>query len=115
MDYYFDRINPLFEQSGKSDAQLEREIGIPPKKIGQWNIGYTKSYTRYIAKIAAYFHVSTDYLLGNTDDPRPADEKREEPAKAEPGEPSEDAILFEAYKAAPENIQEAIRNLLGLK
>lgn len=28
---------------------------------------------------------------------------------------SEDAILFSAYKAAPENIQEAIRNLLGLK
>jgi len=28
---------------------------------------------------------------------------------------AEDAILFSAYKAAPKNVQEAIRNLLGLK
>lgn len=71
MDIYSERIKPLFAQSGKSDAELEREIGIPAKKISQWNINYTKSYTKYIPQIAAYFHVSTDYLLGNTDDPTP--------------------------------------------
>lgn len=69
MDIYAERIKPLFVRSGKSDAELEREIGIPAKKISQWNINYTKSYTKYIQQIAAYFHVSTDYLLGNTDDP----------------------------------------------
>lgn len=67
MDIYAERIKPLFDQSGKSDAELEREIGIPARKISQWNINYTKSYTKYIPQIAAYFHVSTDYLLGNTD------------------------------------------------
>ena len=67
MDIYAERIKPLFDQSGKSDAELEREIGIPARKISQWNINYTRSYTKYIPQIAAYFHVSTDYLLGNTD------------------------------------------------
>lgn len=67
MDIYAERIKPLFDQSGKNDAELEREIGIPARKISQWNINYTRSYTKYIPQIAAYFHVSTDYLLGNTD------------------------------------------------
>lgn len=71
MDIYAKRIKPLFDQSGKSDAELEREIGISARKISQWNINYTKSYTKYIPQIAAYFHVSTDYLLGNTDTPTP--------------------------------------------
>lgn len=75
MDVYFDRIKPLFDQSGESDADLERNIGIPAKKINQWNAKYTKSYQKYIPQIASYFHVSTDYLLGNTDDPRPSRQK----------------------------------------
>lgn len=78
MDIYFDRIKPLFDQSGMTDAELERLIGIPAKKISQWNIRYTKSYTKYIPQIAAYFHVSTDYLLGNTDDPQPAGGQKKE-------------------------------------
>lgn len=84
MDIYFDRIKPLFDGSGKTDADLEREIGIGAKKISQWNIGYTKSYTKFIPKIASYFHVSTDYLLGNTDNPAPAGQK-ESPAASEGG------------------------------
>lgn len=82
MDIYAERIKPLFDQSGKSDAELEREIGIPARKISQWNINYTKSYTKYIPQIAAYFHVSTDYLLGNTDTPKSLVE--EEGAKKAP-------------------------------
>lgn len=85
MDIYFDRIKPLFDQSGETDAELERAIGIPAKKISQWNIRYTKSYRKYIPQIAAHFHVSTDYLLGNTDDPRPVgalsgDDQQKKPA-----------------------------------
>lgn len=79
MDVYFDRIKPLFDKSGESYADLERKICIPAKKINQWNAKYTKSYQKYIPQIASYFNVSTDYLLGNTDDPRPAG-KKEEPA-----------------------------------
>lgn len=71
MDIFHERIKPLFEKSGKSDAELEREIGIPPKKINQWTTGYTKSWQKYIPQIAAFFNVSTDYLLGNIDDPAP--------------------------------------------
>lgn len=82
MDIYAERIKPLFDQSGKSDAELEREIGIPARKISQWNINYTRSYTKYIPQIAAYFHVSTDYLLGNTDVTTPPVESERAKEKA---------------------------------
>lgn len=101
MDIFSERIKPLFEKSGKLDTELEREIGIPPKKINQWTSGYTKSWQKYIPQIASYFHVSTDYLLGRTDDPRPIGES-EQPApitESRPQYPPEYDMLTPANKA----------------
>lgn len=92
MDIYFERIRPLFDKSGKGDAELEREIGIPAKKISQWNARFTKSYDKYITQIANYFHVSTDYLLGNTDD-QSLNEKRADSVPAT----QDDPVLMELY------------------
>ena len=75
MNIYLDRIKPLFESTGLKDAELERQIGIKPKTISKWNANYVKSYDKYIPQIASYFRVSTDYLLGNTDDPTPVGQK----------------------------------------
>lgn len=110
-----EKIEYLREQKGISLTHLNKAINAYRGKITDVRKGKASFNELEISILARELSTTTDYLLGNTDDPRLADGKREEPAKAEPGEPSEDAILFEAYKAAPENIQEAIRNLLGLK
>lgn len=83
VDIYKERIKPLFDKTGLLNKDLEAEIGIPEKKISDWNAGRLKSYDKYIPQIASYFHVSTDYLLGSTDDPTPVGQK-ESPA-ADPG------------------------------
>lgn len=75
VDIYKERIKPLFDKTGLLNKDLELEIGIPEKKISDWNAGRLKSYDKYIPQIASYFHVSTDYLLGNTDDPTPVGQK----------------------------------------
>lgn len=107
MDIYSEKIRPLFDKSGKTDLDLEREIGIPAKKISQWNVGYTKSYTKFIPQIAAYFHVSTDYLLGNTDDPTPAGQKEKPPAQG--GELSDDeSKLILLFRQVPAEQQSAM-------
>lgn len=80
MNIYDERIRPLFEKSSLTNAELERQIGIKPKTINKWNSGYVKSYDKYISQIASYFHVSTKYLLGNTDDPTPAGQKESPPS-----------------------------------
>lgn len=71
MDIYQERIKPLFKQSGMKSAALEREIGIPARTISRWDNGWSKSYDKYLPKIAEYFGVSTDYLMGISDEERP--------------------------------------------
>ena len=80
MNIYMERIRPLFEQSGKTDKQIEEELGLPKGVIYKWGTGKYKSYKTYLPQIAAYFNVSTDYLLGTSDDPAPAGEQKKEPA-----------------------------------
>lgn len=67
MDSYKLRIQPLIEACGKSDMEIERDLNLPRSTIYDWNNGRSKSYKKYLPEIAAYFDVSTDYLLGNTD------------------------------------------------
>ena len=77
MDIFKDRILPLINASGKTDRFLEEAIRLPRGIIYKCKNGKYNNYKFYIVEIAAYFHVSTDYLLGNTDDPSPpgAEEK----------------------------------------
>lgn len=73
------RILSLIDGSGKSDSFLEEAIGLPRGIIYKWRNDKNKNFKFYAIDIASYFHVSTDYLLGRTDDPRPVGEG-EQPA-----------------------------------
>ena len=64
MDIYIERIKPLFKNSGLSNIQLEKVIGLPRSIIYDWDNGRSKSYKKYADKIAQYFGISTDYILG---------------------------------------------------
>ena len=55
----------LFDGSGKSDAFLEKELELPRSIIYDWRKERSKSYKKYLPEIAAYFHVSLDWLAGN--------------------------------------------------
>ncbi|MGG5324216.1 cro/CI family transcriptional regulator [Enterococcus pernyi] len=63
-----ERIKKLCNQRGISVYQLEDKIEIGRNTIYQWN-KRTPS-TDKIQKVADYFDVTTDYLLGRTDKPR---------------------------------------------
>lgn len=49
-------------------AEVEREISISNGQIRRWDNVSPKSET--LQKVADYFDVSTDYLLGRTDEKR---------------------------------------------
>jgi len=55
----------LLDASGKSDAEIEKDLHLPRSTVYDWRNGRSKSYKKYISEIASYFNVSTDYLLGN--------------------------------------------------
>lgn len=73
------RIQTLL-QSGeygiKSIAGLERHLGISNGTINKW--GRAVPNGSNLQKVSDYFNVSTDYLLGNTDEMRPAKKNPEE-------------------------------------
>lgn len=64
----FDRIKSLAQKQGLSINSLEAKLGYSRNTI--YNLKTSKPSTERIAEIADYFNVSTDYLLGRTDNPR---------------------------------------------
>lgn len=92
----YNRIKELFKESRLTNAELERAIGLPSKVIDKWNRGDNHSYKKYISNIALYFGVSTDYLLGRTDNPN-----TEEPAVKKDGGQKEIYDIIESL--SPDN------------
>lgn len=66
----FDRIKELAKKQGLSINSLEEKLGYSRNTI--YNLKNSKPSTERISEIADYFHVSTDYLLGRTDNPKVA-------------------------------------------
>lgn len=63
----FDRIKELAQKQGLSINLLEEKLGYSRNTI--YNLKNSKPSTEQISEIADYFNVSTDYLLGRTDNP----------------------------------------------
>ena len=70
----FDRIKELAKKQGLSINLLEEKLGYSRNTI--YNLKNSKPSTERISEIADYFHVSTDYLLGRTDNPAIASDNK---------------------------------------
>ena len=67
-----DRIFSLIEKSGKGIYVIEKDIGLARGTLANWKLGRSKQPSaEALSKLADYFDVSVDYLLGRTDDPEP--------------------------------------------
>lgn len=69
-----ERIEYLIKQKEINDKTFLNDLGFSKNALNEWRSGVTKSYMSKIDAIADYFSVSTDYLLGRTDNPAPAGE-----------------------------------------
>ncbi|MCM1305711.1 MAG: helix-turn-helix domain-containing protein [Bacteroides sp.] len=68
---YAERIKQLREEDGISQAKLAKAIGVNQSAIALWENGNRKPNSDAIIDLAAYFEVTTDYLLGVSDDSNP--------------------------------------------
>ena len=64
-----ERLLLLRKQAGISQKQLGEVIGLSNKAICTMENGTRETTFEKLVQLAEYFHVSTDYLLGVTDDP----------------------------------------------
>ena len=51
--------------------ELKGYIGVTPQALNQYRLGQARPSLENLCKIATFFGVTTDYLLGLTDDPAP--------------------------------------------
>lgn len=59
-----DKIKYLREQSGLTQSDLAKKLGITRSSVNAWELGISAPSTQYVVELAYIFKVSTDYLLG---------------------------------------------------
>lgn len=67
----------LCEEKGVTAYQVSKATGISTGSLSDWKHGRSNPKTIKLQKIADYFGVSIDYLLGNTDTKKGSDESSE--------------------------------------
>ncbi|MGX7134350.1 helix-turn-helix domain-containing protein [Enterococcus sp. DIV0180] len=63
----FERVKELAKKRNKTLKDVALELGFSENAFYKWNKQSPKAEN--LQKTADYFHVSTDYLLGRTDNP----------------------------------------------
>ena len=58
------RLKKLRKLNGLSQATLSSLLGVTQQAVGKWETGRSTPDPQTLARVAAYFKVSTDYLLG---------------------------------------------------
>lgn len=76
MFFTFEKIKELADKQGISLNKLEEKLGFSRNTI--YNMKKSTPNVERVSMIADYFNVSTDYLLGRTDNPAIAGEKAPE-------------------------------------
>ena len=75
-----DKIIDLLDKQNKKQVELCAYIGVKKNAFTNWKAGINHSYKKHIDKIAEFFGVSADYLLGieeqATKKPLPENEER---------------------------------------
>ena len=72
MFFTFEKIKELADKQGISLNKLEEKLGFSRNTI--YNMKKSTPNVERVSMIADYFNVSTDYLLGRTDNPNVASE-----------------------------------------
>lgn len=96
----------LCNKKGMSPSAVAEEMGYQRSVVTRWGNG-TKPRQATLQKIADYFGVSVDHLVGNQENENPATETGS-------GIPKDDIDLLKQFHEADETTKAAIRLLLKL-
>ena len=80
MDIILDRVIELLGMKHGATKELADALGVSGGAITNWKNGHSKSYTKYLPQIAAYYGVSLDWLAGLSDIKNPPAVSDEEEA-----------------------------------
>lgn len=67
---YIKRIRDLREDSDKTQKEIADVLGISQTMYARYERGANELPIRHLMKLADYYNVSTDFILGRTDEPK---------------------------------------------
>lgn len=73
MNTVFNRVKKLADKQGKSINQVEKDLNYSQNTL--YRLKRTNPSSKKLAELADYFNVSTDYLLGRSNDERIVEDK----------------------------------------
>lgn len=68
MSMFLSNFKQLLANSNKTQTEICSDLNIRTQKLSNWKTGYCEPNYDDIIMLADYFGVTTDYLLGRTDD-----------------------------------------------
>ncbi|PLA90516.1 helix-turn-helix domain-containing protein [Ligilactobacillus salivarius] len=98
------RISELRKQAGMSQFQLAKVLDIATSTLGMYETGKREPSLKVMNRIANYFNVTTDYLLG-----RP--EKKDDDTKTADIEDDDVIFTYEGRRIPKEDL-ELIRRIM---
>lgn len=98
------RISELRKQAGMSQFQLAKVLDIATSTLGMYETGKREPSLKVMNRIANYFNVTTDYLLG-----RP--EKKDDDTKTADIEDDDVIFTYEGRQIPKEDL-ELIRRIM---
>lgn len=104
------RLKNLREGRHLTQAQFAEDMNVSQQAVGKWERDLASPNDEMLKKIATYFNVTIDYLLGYDDSPRyytdPETAALAQELKDNPGS----RVLFDAGKGLkPESVKEVIK------
>lgn len=63
------RLRELRRERGLTQIQLAQKLNVSNGTVGMWETGKREPDFETITRLATFFHVSTDYLLGHVNNP----------------------------------------------
>lgn len=79
----YEIFEKLLKERGITAYRVSKDTGISTATLTDWKKGRSSPKSDKLQKIADYFHVSVDYLLGQNQKNIPADESSEDLKKIE--------------------------------
>lgn len=67
----YQRIRDLREDKDLVQKQVAAHLGIDQRVYSNYETGKREIPTRFVIALAKYYHTSTDYILGLTNNPTP--------------------------------------------
>ena len=66
---FYEIFSDLIQKRQIKDYQVAKDLNLSSSRISDWRNGHRLPSVENLIKLADYFGVSTDYLLGRTDKP----------------------------------------------